>query len=89
MVVRRTNYIAPKRMKETPIKSLSDLALVFSYNARNRGGANSELFKEGYDESLHENTYQIRFCDLISVSLIILPHAAPYYFLRRSFISHF
>ena len=37
MVVRRTNYIAPKRMKETPIKSLSDLALVFSYKARNRG----------------------------------------------------
>ena len=53
MVVRRTNYIAPKRMEETPIKSLSDLALVFSYKARNRG-ANSELFKEGYDEAMYK-----------------------------------
>lgn len=31
--------------------------------------ANSELFKEEYDEALHENTYEIEFCDLISVSL--------------------
>ena len=31
--------------------------------------ANSELFKEEYDEALHENTCEIEFCDLISVSL--------------------
>ncbi len=31
--------------------------------------ANSELFKEEYDEVLHENTCEIEFCDLISVSL--------------------
>ena len=24
---------------------------------------NSELFKEGYDESLYENTCEIEFCD--------------------------
>ena len=29
--------------------------------------ANSELFKEEYDEALHENTCEIEFCDLISV----------------------
>ena len=32
--------------------------------------ANSELFKEEYDEALHENTCEIEFCDLISVSFI-------------------
>ena len=31
--------------------------------------ANSELFKKEYDEALHENTCEIEFCDLISVSL--------------------
>lgn len=31
--------------------------------------ANSELFKEEYNEVLHENTCEIEFCDLISVSL--------------------
>ena len=31
--------------------------------------ANSELFKEEYAEALHENTCEIEFCDLISVSL--------------------
>ena len=31
--------------------------------------ANSELFKEEHDEALHENTCEIEFCDLISVSL--------------------
>ncbi len=31
--------------------------------------ANSELFKEEYDEALHENTCEIEFCDLISVFL--------------------
>ena len=31
--------------------------------------ANSELFKEEHDEVLHENTCEIEFCDLISVSL--------------------
>ena len=31
---------------------------------------NSELFKEGYDEALYENTCEIEFCDCISVSLI-------------------
>ena len=31
--------------------------------------ANSELFKESYDEALYENTCQIGFCDLSGVSL--------------------
>ncbi|GAA6388820.1 hypothetical protein I3400192H8_09300 [Dialister sp. i34-0019-2H8] len=31
--------------------------------------ANSELFKEEYDEALYENTCEIEFCDRISVSL--------------------
>ena len=31
--------------------------------------ANRELFKEEYDEALHENICEIEFCDLISVSL--------------------
>ena len=33
--------------------------------------ANSELFKEDVDDAMHKNPYEIRFCDLISVSLII------------------
>ena len=40
--------------------------------------ANSELFKEEYDEALHENTCEIEFCDLISVSLKGgTPHELP------------
>jgi hypothetical protein len=31
--------------------------------------ANSELFKETDDEALDKNTYEIRFCELISASL--------------------
>ena len=29
----------------------------------------NELFKKAYDEALDKNTYEIRFCDLISASL--------------------
>ena len=32
--------------------------------------ANSELFKEDDDEAMYKNPYEIRLCDLISVSLI-------------------
>ena len=32
--------------------------------------ANSELFKEEDDEAMYKNPYEIRLCDLISVSLI-------------------
>ena len=39
--------------KETLIKSLSDFTLEFLCIARNRG-ANSELFKEGYDEAMYK-----------------------------------
>ena len=31
--------------------------------------ANSELFKEVHDEAVHKNSYEIRFCELISASL--------------------
>ena len=31
--------------------------------------ANSELFKEGYDEAMYKNSCRIWLCDLISVSL--------------------
>ena len=31
--------------------------------------ANSELFKEDDDEAMYKNPYEIRLCDLISVSL--------------------
>ncbi|MEE0291616.1 MAG: hypothetical protein UDQ48_03300, partial [Dialister sp.] len=31
--------------------------------------ANSELFKEADDAALDKNTYEIRFCELISASL--------------------
>ena len=30
---------------------------------------NSELFKEDDDEAMYKNPYEIRLCDLISVSL--------------------
>lgn len=50
--------------RETPIKSWSDLTLVFSYKERN-----SELFKENHDESVYKNSYEICLCDLFSVSL--------------------
>ena len=30
--------------------------------------ANSELFKESHDAALDKNTYEIRFCELISAS---------------------
>ncbi|WP_297011026.1 hypothetical protein, partial [uncultured Dialister sp.] len=43
--------------------------------------ANSELFKEAYDEVLNKNTYEIRFCELISASLEM--HTYPR--LRRYF----
>ena len=39
--------------------------------------ANSELFKEEYNEALHENTCEIEFCDLISVSLRTGKQKAP------------
>ena len=32
--------------------------------------ANSELFKENVDDTMYKNPYEIRFCDLISVSLV-------------------
>jgi hypothetical protein len=35
--------------------------------------ANSELFKEAYDAALDKNTYEIRFCELISASLGLWP----------------
>ena len=50
------------------------------------GDANSELFKEGYDEALHENAYQIWLCDLISVSLgtwMLLWGIGPYIFAAK------
>ena len=47
--------------------------------------ANSELFKEGYDEALYENTCEIEFCDLISVSLV--PLIDPVLLLRQHGIS--
>ena len=31
--------------------------------------ANSELFKEDDDEAMYKNPYEIRLCDLISVSV--------------------
>ena len=31
--------------------------------------ANSELFKEGDDEAMYKKIYEIRLCDLISVSV--------------------
>ena len=31
--------------------------------------ANSELFKEDDDEAMYKNPYEVRLCDLISVSL--------------------
>ena len=39
--------------------------------------ANSELFKEGDDEAMYKNPYEIRLCYLISVSLyhLFLKHA--------------
>lgn len=46
---------------------------------------NSELFKEEYDEVLHENTCEIEFCDLSSVSLI--PLIDPVLLLRQHGIS--
>ena len=33
--------------------------------------ANSELFKEDDDEAMYKNPYEIRLCDLISVSLAL------------------
>ena len=33
--------------------------------------ANSELFKEGYDEAMEKNSCKIRLCDSISVSLAL------------------
>ena len=34
--------------------------------------ANSELFKEAYHVALDKNTYEIRFCELISASLVFI-----------------
>ena len=33
--------------------------------------ANSKLFKEDDDEAMYKNPYEIRLCDLISVSLTL------------------
>ena len=43
--------------------------------------ANSELFKEDDDEAMYKNPYEIRLCDLTSVSLAThpcFPHSALY-----------
>ena len=56
----------PFGVRETLITSLSGLAFVFSFKARNRG-ADSEPFKEDYNEALHENTSKIMLCDSTSV----------------------
>ena len=36
---------------------------------KERGDANSELFKEPHDEAVHKNSYKGRLCELISASL--------------------
>ena len=36
---------------------------------KERGDANSELFKEPHDEAVHKNSYKSRLCELISASL--------------------
>lgn len=54
--------------REALIKSLSCLAFAFSFKARNKG-ANSEPFKEDYNEALHENTSKIMLCNSTSVPL--------------------
>ncbi len=40
--------------------------------------ANSQLFKETYDEALDKNSYEIRFCELISASLTSLFVFSPH-----------
>ena len=37
--------------------------------SKDSSDANSELFKEDDDEAMYKNPYEIRLCDLISVSL--------------------
>lgn len=46
-----------------------DFALFIFMQCAELSDANSDLFKEGYDEALHENTYEIDRCNLIRVSL--------------------
>ena len=43
-------------VKETLNKSLSGFTLEFLYIARNKTDTNSELFKEGYDEAMYNNS---------------------------------
>ena len=56
-------------VRETLIKSLSDFILGFFMQSKESSDANSELFKEDDDEAMYKNPYEIRLCDLISVSL--------------------
>lgn len=67
------------------MKSLSGLAFVFSFKARNRG-ANSEPFKEDYNETLYENTSKIMLCDSTSVPMYASTVSyAPHATLIRTF----
>ena len=45
--------------KETLIQSLSDFILEFFIQSKESSDANSELFKEGYDEAMYKNLYEI------------------------------
>ena len=58
-----------KTARETLIKSLSDFIWIF-IQSKESSDANSELFKEDDDEAMYKKPYEIRLCDLISVSLI-------------------
>ena len=45
--------------RETLIQSLSDFTLEFFMHSEESPDANSELFKEGYDESMYKNSCKI------------------------------
>ena len=56
------------RTRETLIKSLSDLALVFSYKARNKPPRIVSYLRRVMTKHWKKNTCQVGLCDLISVS---------------------
>ena len=56
------------RTRETLIKSLSDLALVLSYKARNKPPRIASYLRRVMTKHWMKNTCQVGLCDLISVS---------------------
>ena len=53
------HHLYSAALRETLIQSLADFILGFFIQSKESSDANSELFKEGYDEAMYKNSCKI------------------------------